>query len=57
MIGHGGDRSYYKPAEDRIQLPPQGQFRSSEVYYATTQILGNHRPAETEVVGEKCGSL
>lgn len=35
VIEHGGDRAYYKPAEDRIQLPPPEQFRSSEGYYAT----------------------
>jgi antirestriction protein ArdC len=32
---HGGDRAYYKPSEDRIQLPSPEQFRSSEGYYAT----------------------
>ena len=35
VIAHGGDRAYYKPAEDRIQLPPPEQFRSSGGYYAT----------------------
>ena len=34
-IAHGGDRAYYRPGEDRIQLPPPEQFRSSEGYYAT----------------------
>jgi antirestriction protein ArdC len=36
VIVHGGDRAYYRPGEDRIQLPPPEQFRSSEGYYATT---------------------
>ncbi len=35
VVGHGGDRAYYRPSEDRIQLPPVDQFRSSEGYYAT----------------------
>ena len=35
IIVHGGDRAYYKPSEDRIQLPSPEQFRSSEGYYAT----------------------
>ncbi len=35
VIVHGGDRAFYQPAEDRIQLPPPEQFRSSEGYYAT----------------------
>jgi hypothetical protein len=34
VIVHGGDRAYYKPSEDRIQLPPPEKFRSSEFYYA-----------------------
>lgn len=35
VIIHGGDRAYDQPAEDRIQLLPVDQFRSSEGYYAT----------------------
>jgi antirestriction protein ArdC len=35
VIVRGGDRAYYRPGEDRIQLPPPEQFRSSEGYYAT----------------------
>ena len=30
VIVHGGDRAYYRPSEDRIELPPVDQFRSSE---------------------------
>jgi antirestriction protein ArdC len=32
VIVHGGDRAYYRPRDDRIQLPPPEQFRSSEGY-------------------------
>ena len=35
VIIRGGDRAFYKPSEDRIQLPPPEQFRSSEGYYVT----------------------
>ena len=31
---HGGDRAYYHPGEDRIQMPNREQFRSAEEYYS-----------------------
>lgn len=34
-VGHGGDRAYYSPREDRIQLPERPQFKSPEEYYTT----------------------
>lgn len=34
-IHHGGDRAFYSPAEDRIQMPPFEAFREAEAYYAT----------------------
>lgn len=34
-IRHGGNRAYYAPSEDRIQLPPFELFRDPESYYAT----------------------
>ncbi len=34
-INHGGDRAYYSPSADQIQLPLRDQFISSENYYAT----------------------
>jgi antirestriction protein ArdC len=43
VIFHGGDRAYYRPGEDRIQLPPPEQFRSSEGYYATALHELTHR--------------
>lgn len=42
VIVHGGDRAYYRPSEDFIQLPPVDQFRSSEGYYATALHELNH---------------
>lgn len=35
MIRHGGDRAYYAPGPDSIQLPPFEAFRDAESYYAT----------------------
>lgn len=32
---HGGNRAYYSPSTDHIQLPTFEQFHSSEAYYAT----------------------
>ncbi len=33
-ILHGGDRAYYSPGQDKIQLPAFEQFKSAESYYA-----------------------
>ncbi len=35
VIRHGGDRAFYRPSEDRIQLPHKEQFPSAAAYYAT----------------------
>ncbi|MBV8501569.1 MAG: DUF1738 domain-containing protein [Paucibacter sp.] len=34
-VRHGGDRAFYAPDQDRIQLPSPGAFASAEDYYAT----------------------
>lgn len=34
-IRHGGNRAFYKAAEDRVQMPPFETFRDAESYYAT----------------------
>jgi len=31
---HGGDRAYYSPSEDRIQLPQPERFHTPEAYYS-----------------------
>jgi len=41
-VGHGGDRAYYSPAEDRIQMPPFPFFRDPESYYATLLHEATH---------------
>jgi antirestriction protein ArdC len=35
VIRHGGDRAYYRPSDDVIQLPPPAAFDQSGSYYAT----------------------
>ena len=32
---HGGNRAYYSPKQDTIQMPSRGQFTSIESYYST----------------------
>lgn len=34
-IQHGGNRAFYSPTEDRVQMPPFAAFRDAESYYAT----------------------
>lgn len=34
-VTHGGDRAYYSPTEDRIQMPVPGAFNDLESYWAT----------------------
>lgn len=34
-IGHGGDRAFYMPSQDRIQMPERGQFADASNYYGT----------------------
>ena len=34
-IEHGGNRAYYAPATDYVQMPERGQFASADTYYET----------------------
>lgn len=34
-LEHGGDRAFYLPAHDLVQLPPRGAFDKTEEYYST----------------------
>ncbi len=35
VITHGGDRAFYMPSQDRIQMPTRDQFHTEMDYYAT----------------------
>lgn len=35
VIAHGGDRAFYVPSQDRIQMPTKEQFDSEADYYST----------------------
>jgi antirestriction protein ArdC len=34
-VRHGGNRAFYSPASDHVQMPPFEAFRDAESYYAT----------------------
>jgi antirestriction protein ArdC len=34
-LGHGGDKAYYNPGRDHVQLPTMNSFDDSEHYYST----------------------
>ena len=34
-FANGGNRAYYSPSDDRVQMPPVQSFKDSESYYAT----------------------
>lgn len=34
-VGHGGDRAFYSPSRDHIQMPARDAFKVSEEYYST----------------------
>ncbi|TIW01739.1 MAG: antirestriction protein, partial [Mesorhizobium sp.] len=41
-IRHGGDRAFYSPALDFIQMPPFETFRDAQAYYATISHESTH---------------
>ncbi|MDP3411079.1 ArdC family protein [Bosea sp. (in: a-proteobacteria)] len=42
VIRHGGDRAYYSPATDHIQMPPFATFRDGASYVATLSHEATH---------------
>lgn len=34
-LGHGGNRAFYAPSRDSVQMPEIGQFKDAEAYHAT----------------------
>jgi antirestriction protein ArdC len=41
-VRHGGNRAFYSPASDCVQMPPFESFRDAESYYATLAHEGTH---------------
>ena len=61
IIRFGGDRAYYAPAFDVIQLPPPPAFRDMEGYYGTvlhelTHWTGHASRCARELNGHRFGS-
>ena len=42
IVHHGGDRAYYVPATDHIQMPPFATFRDAPAYIATLSHEATH---------------
>ncbi|MBZ9747682.1 ssDNA-binding domain-containing protein [Mesorhizobium sp. CO1-1-7] len=42
VIRHGGDRAYFSPATDHIQMPPLQAFRDAAAYVATLSHEATH---------------
>jgi antirestriction protein ArdC len=41
-VNHGGDRAFYAPSEDFIQMPPRDAFKSEEGYIGTFMHEATH---------------
>ncbi len=52
-IKYGGNRAYYSPSNDYIQLPHQHTFQSPEEYYSTAFHELAHATGHTSRVGRK----
>lgn len=53
VIRYGGNRAYYSPTKDYIQLPHQHTFQSPEEYYSTAFHELAHATGHTSRVGRK----
>jgi antirestriction protein ArdC len=47
-VAHGGDRAFYRPSEDHIQLPPVEAFTSAEAYHSTAFHEAVHSTGNTK---------
>lgn len=54
-IRHGGNRAFYSPGEDRIQLPPFEIFKDAESYYATLAHESIHWTKHEKRLGRDLG--
>jgi antirestriction protein ArdC len=55
-IHHGGNRAFYTPARDAIQLPPFEAFKNKESYYATALHELTHNAA-SRIMPRCCSAL
>lgn len=52
-VGHGGDRAYYEPRRDRIQLPPREAFRDDAEYHSTVLHEAAHSTGHASRLARK----
>ena len=52
-LRHGGDRAYYSPGLDAVQMPQLGQFDSAETYYAVLFHEYAHSTGHEQRLGRK----
>ncbi|MGA0564822.1 ArdC family protein [Ancylobacter sp. VNQ12] len=55
MIRHGGDKAYYAPASDHIQMPPFATFRDAASYVAVLSHEATHWTAALHRVNRDLG--
>jgi antirestriction protein ArdC len=54
-VRHGGNRAYYSPMTDHIQMPPLAAFFESVSYYSTVAHEHNHWTAKAERCDRQLG--
>jgi antirestriction protein ArdC len=54
-VHHGGNRAYYSPASDAIQMPPFGAFTENLAYYSTLAHEHTHWTARAERCDRQLG--
>jgi len=54
-LAHGGDRAFYNPSRDHIQMPHQGTFFKPEGYYTTLFHEAGHSTGHTSRCDRKDG--
>ena len=52
---HGGNRAFYAPAHDILQLPPADAFRDAESYAATKALELTHWPSHPSRLNQGLG--
>jgi antirestriction protein ArdC len=55
-IRHGGNRAYYAPHLDYVQIPPFVSFKDAESYYATVAHELTHWTSHTSRLNRQFGS-
>src|SRR5437870_9939300 len=54
-LAHGGNRAFYRPSTDSIQMPPFEAFRDAQSYYATLAHETTHWTAHDSRLARDLG--